>query len=327
MAAAGALRRGFYYIGGWIHTFHPLDFLGENRRLVLAWAGGFAAVASLTGLIIGWKRWRPGLFGRPTYSGGRQQPYSRFWLATHFWAGLIGGTFALLWASSGFLSTNPGEIFSKPGPSPREIATYAGAADQFDDIRLPAYDVDDEVELVWRRLGDRSILFALAGDGRRFALPAADDRFAPDSILVALRRLAGDAPIAAQSELSEYDSYYYRNRRQSAVDRPLPVLRIDLADAGATRFYIDPADGRLLLKLDASRRAYRWLYTALHHWDFGWLAWRPVWFLWMLPLVSLGLVLAVSSLVLAWRRLRLTWQGQVAASGAKAAPQGEVSRI
>ena len=332
LASAGALRRALYYAGGWVHTFHPLDFLGENRRLVLAWAGGLAAAASLSGLIVGWIRWRPGLLGRPTYSGGRRQPYRRFWFATHFWAGLIGGTFALLWALSGFLSTNPGGVFSQANLSPTEIAAYVGAADPHDGFRPPSHDVADEVELSWRRLGDQTILVGVAADGGRIPLRAADDRFAPDAIRAALRRLTGDAPIAAQTEISEYDSYYYRNRRQSAIDRPLPVLKIDLADAGATRLYIDPGDGRILLRQDASRRAYRWLYNGLHHWDFGILAARPAWLAWELTVVPISLVLAISAFVLGWRRLqitwlsaRLNWQAKWAARKAKASPHPEVS--
>jgi uncharacterized iron-regulated membrane protein len=332
LASAGALRRAFYYAGSWIHTFHPLDFLGENRRLVLAWAGGLAAAASLSGLIVGWIRWRPGLFGRPTYSGGRRQPYRRFWLATHFWTGLIGGTFALLWALSGFLSTNPGGLFSPANLSPAEIAAYVGAADPRDDFRLPSHDVADEVELSWRRLGDQTILVGVAADGDRVPLRAADDRFAPDAIPAALRRLIGYTPIAAQTEISQYDSYYYRNRRQSAIDRPLPALKIDLADAGGTRLYIDPIDGRILLRQDASRRAYRWLFNGLHHWDFGFLAARPAWLAWELTWVPIGLVLAISAFVLGWRRLqvtglsaRLNWQAKWAARKAKTSPHAEVS--
>jgi hypothetical protein len=102
-------------------------------------------------------------------------------------------------------------------------------------------------------------------------------------------------------------------------------LKIDLADAGATRLYVDPADGRILLKLDASRRAYRWLYTGLHHWDFGALSYRPAWFAWMLTIVPVGLALAVSAFVLGWRRLqitglsaRLNWQAKFSARKAKA---------
>ena len=321
VAVASAPRRGLYYASSWLHNFHPLDFLGETRRLALALAGGFAAAASLTGLVLGWKRWRPGLFGRPTYAGGRRQPYRRFWLASHFWSGLIGGTFALLWAFSGFVNAVPAGLFSPAGAAPREIAAFFGPAGQIVDAPPPSHDIGNEVALVWRRLGDQTILFGETGDGSRFRLPHAAESFAPEVLFAAAQRLAGAAPIVAQTELSGYDSYYYRNRRQSALDRPLPVLRVDLGDAAATRLYIDPDDGRILLKADSSRRAYRWLFTALHHWDFGWLAWRPAWLGWMLISVSLGLGLAVSALVLAWRRLQLTWRAQIAARSAKLAQQ------
>jgi hypothetical protein len=233
---------------------------------------------------------------------------------------------------SGFLSTNPGGLFSQAGLSPAESAAYVGAADPRDDFRLPSHDVADEVELSWRRLGDQTILVGVAADGDRVPLRAADDRFAPDAIPAALRRLIGDTPIAAETEISQYDSYYYRNRRQSAIDRPLPVLKIDLADARGTRLYIDPLDGRILLRQDASRRAYRWLFNGLHHWDFGFLAARPAWLAWELTLVPIGLVLAISAFVLGWRRLqvtglsaRLNWQAKWASRKAKTSPHAEVS--
>ncbi len=325
LAESSAVRRGLYYASSYIHLFHPLDFLGEKRDTVLAWAGGLAAVASLSGLIIGWKRWRPGLFGRPTYSGGRKQPYRPFWLAVHFWAGLIGGTFAFLWASSGFISRNPGDIFSAGGASKQEITRYVGGAEKLRDEKLPISPADDAVELDWRRVGDQSIVFEWDNEGQRFALPGVSDHFVIEAIVLAAQRLAGDAPVAGQTEIANYDSYYYRNRRQGPLDRPLPVLRIDIADPGATRLYVDPADGRVLLKLDSSRRLYRWLYNALHHWDFGWFALRPVWTVWMLTWASFGLALAVSAAVIAWRRLRLTAQAKIATQALKRTPQAKVS--
>lgn len=59
-----------------------------------------------------------------------------------------------------------------------------------------------------------------------------------------------------------------------------------LADEAGTRFYLDPQDGSLLAKLDRSRRVFRWLYSGLHHWDFGWLYHRPIWDAWMLTWVA-----------------------------------------
>ena len=87
----------------------------------------------------------------------------------------------------------------------------------------------------------------------------------------------------------------------------LPVLLVELADQDGTLLYIDPVDGRLLSKLDKSRRWNRWLSSGLHHWNFGWLYYRPVWDIWMLFWVGFGLVLSASSLVIGWRRLQKTF--------------------
>jgi uncharacterized iron-regulated membrane protein len=320
IAVASAFRRGLYYASSWLHLFHPLDFLGETRDTVLAWSGGLAFAASLTGMVIGWIRWRPGLFGRKTYPGGRQQPYRRFWLATHFWAGLIGGTVATLWAFSGFVHSNPGEVFSSAVTTPIEQAAFVGKPAGVAPLALEAGAAKGLSELDWRRLGNDSVAYGLTAEGARVPVDAAAPHFDRSALVDAASRLAGDRPLATVAELTEYDSYYYRNRRQSALDRPLPVVRVDLADKAGTRLYIDAADGRLLLKQDASRRAYRWLFTALHHWDFGWFAaLKPVWYGWMATWSLVGLALGISSVYLAWRRLRMTYDARKIAREERAA--------
>jgi len=120
-------------------------------------------------------------------------------------------------------------------------------------------------------------------------------------------RVAGNTKVESQTILNEYDSYYYPRHRQSLVEKPLPVLLVKMANDTGTLFYLDPQDGRLLAKLDRSRRVFRWLYSGLHHWDFGWLYQRPIWDAWMLIWVSFGLVLGASSLVVGWRRLKQTF--------------------
>jgi PepSY-associated TM region len=324
VAVGSAYARALYYAGSWIHTLHPLDFMGEMRRTVLAWLCGIAFVASLTGIVIGWIRWRPGFVGRPTYPGRRTQPYRRFWHATHFWTGLLGGLVATIWAFSGFLTTNPGEIFFSPAnASAKETVVFTGGAQGLSPLRLPAGAAEGLAEIVWRRLGGETIAFGLTPDGAAWEFDGVKAQFDRPNLIAAATRLAGDRALAGVEEIADYDFYYYRNRRQDALDRPLPALRVDFADAAGTRLYIDAEDGRLLLKQDSSRRTYRWLFSALHHWDLPWLtAWRPVWTGWMLIWVSLGLGLAISSVYLGARRLKMTWQArQIARQEARDAAQ------
>ncbi len=312
---ATRLERGLFYAGNWLHLFRPLDLFqaGDLRRNTLFWAGLFAFVAGVSGMIIGWLRWKPGFFGRPTYSKGRTQPYQEFWLRYHFWTGLIGGLFAVLWAFSGTLSTNPLHIFSEAALSEKELLDFHGAdwpatvtARTPDISPLPAHNI---VQLGWSHVGDEAQLLVYTSDGKRIARNPWLGKAGPfkkEPLLAAARRFAGDAEISSQELLQDYDSYYYQNRRQGPFERPLPVLRVDFADAAQSSLYIDPQDGRPIIKMDSSRRIYRWIYVALHHWDFGWFRRSFHWNLWITTWALFGMVLSLSSVILGWRRLRRT---------------------
>ena len=307
------IQRGFYWAGNWVHLFRPLELTGlsESRVTILTWTAFSVIVATLTGLIVGWIRWRPGLFGKKTYSEGRVQPYRNVWLKFHFWGGLIGGLLALTWGISGFLNNNPWQIFSPANPSKEELVHYVGGDNPAvtkswrAEPRVPSTNGAEIVELLWRRLGNESVQLALTSDGRR--LPETTNysltSFNDASLLAAVHRIAGNVPVKSQTLLHEYDSYYYLRFHRDIADRPLPVLRVELGDSAGTYLYMDPQDGRLLSKQDSSRRVFRWLYSALHHWDFGWLYHRPLWDAWMLTWVLLGLTLSVTAVVIGWKRL------------------------
>jgi uncharacterized iron-regulated membrane protein len=312
------IQRGFYWAGNWVHLFRPLELtsLSESRVTILTWTAFTVIVATLTGLIVGWLRWRPGLFGKKTYSEGRVHPYRNVWFKFHFWGGLIGGMLALTWGLGGFLNNNPWQIFSPASPSKEELVHYVGGEipgvsnSWHAEARIPRVNEAEIVEQLWRRLGDETVELALARDGRR--LPKTTNysvtSFSDASLLAAVHRIAGDAPVKTQTLLQEYDSYYYLRFHRDVADRPLPVLLVELGDAAGTHLYIDPQDGRLLARQDSSRRVFRWLYSALHHWDFGWLYHRPLWDAWMLTWVLLGLTLSVTAVVIGWKRLVHTFQ-------------------
>lgn len=311
-----ALARTLYFVGNWIHLLRPIESFGnaEARRNVQLWSGFIALIACLTGIVIGVQRWRPGWFGTATYSKGRVHPYRDVWNTWHFWVGLIGGFAALLWAFSGYLSTNPGRVFSSANPSREELKNYQGV--QPPSVLLqwqPTASMSNEkdvVEIQARYLGDKAALYAVTRSEKIIAqhVEGTSNQFDEGDLLQAASRAFGANAVRDYTLLNEYDNYYYLRHEQSALDRPLPVLRVRFNDAAATTIYLDPQSGRLLLKQDASRRVYRWLYSALHHWDFGWLQWRPLWQAWMLPLVGMGIVLGGTSVVLGWKRLLIEFK-------------------
>lgn len=313
---ATAIDRGLFWLGNWLHLFRPLESLGwsEARRDVLLWVSGLTVVAALTGLIVGWLRWRPGFGAKPQYSGGRAHPYRAFWLTWHFWSGLFGGVAAFLWIFSAFFNNNPWQLFSPANADRAEQNRFLGGTVPPGLLEwrpaLPAHLAASAVELRWQRLGDEAVLFAADREGRLQALPTAAVRFSESALLAAVERAAPGVQIARYAELTEYDNYYYPRNGRGTSDRPLPAIRVELADASHTRYYLDPREGRLLLKQDDSRRVYRWLFSALHHWDIGWLHARPLWDGWMLLWIGFGLVMSLSALVLGWKRLALTFRSR-----------------
>ena len=101
--------------------------------------------------------------------------------------------------------------------------------------------------------------------------------------------------------LQEYDAYYY----DRSNTRRLPVLRVRYDDAAQTWLYLDPFRGAIVRKEVLLTRINRWLYHGLHSLDFPFLYYqRPLWDVVVIVLSLGGLILSVTTLLPAWRRLR-----------------------
>jgi hypothetical protein len=101
--------------------------------------------------------------------------------------------------------------------------------------------------------------------------------------------------------VERYESYYVDRHG----DRPLPVLAVRLDDPAASLYYIDLRTARIAASYVTPTRWNRWLYHGLHSFDLPWLyRHRPSWDVVVLALMLGGTALSVTSLVIAWRRLR-----------------------
>jgi len=99
----------------------------------------------------------------------------------------------------------------------------------------------------------------LMADGVRFD---ARGRPAPLSRSALAQAAARLGPARSQAVISRADAYYYDGHDGRAH---LPAYRVELADG--VRFYLDPASGQVLERVDAAGRAYRWLFAGLHRLD------------------------------------------------------------
>jgi uncharacterized iron-regulated membrane protein len=85
-----------------------------------------------------------------------------------------------------------------------------------------------------------------------------------------------------------------------------PVYRSVCGDAW---YHIDGASGANMEKLDARRRAYRWLYQALHTLDLPALMARPhLRTAVIVVLCAFGIALSITGIVIGWRRLQIQFR-------------------
>lgn len=284
-------ERFWNWLGAVPHWIYP-TILRANAVLwrdVVLWLSGPAIIVAVTGIWIGIQRLRP----QRRYKNGAMSPY-RGWMLWHHWAGIVGSLFLLAWIVSGWLSMNPNSWFSGRNTDAAALQRYAGHVTA--DFPLAVMLLPDAVELRFIWIGGAPRIVQYHRDGR-----ATSTRPDAAAIFAAAAQLLPDARPVLQQVVQDEDDYWYSHHNR----RFLPVLRIGFDDVDETWFHIDPLSGDILGRLDDSRRSYRWLFNALHSFDFRFLLrYRPAWdiLLWSMSIV--GLAMSVSGVVIGWRHLR-----------------------
>jgi uncharacterized iron-regulated membrane protein len=293
-------ERIWNWLGSIPHWIYPtvLRKDGPLWRQVVLWMSGICMIVAVSGIWIGVLRIR---FRR--YASGSVTPY-RGWMAWHHMTGFFGGIVVLTWMFSGWLSLNPGAYFAGRGAERNALLRYAGqdAPDIAARLQAPPRVSASEARFVWR--AGRPLMLLASTDGSRLAADPSSGAASPLSdadLFEAARRLMPATIMIGHERLREYDAYWYSHHQE----RALPVLRVAFDDEAQTWFHIDPATGDILGRTDGGRRAYRWLFNALHSFDFPMLlSYRPAWdaVVWLLSIV--GMIISFSGVVIGWRYLR-----------------------
>lgn len=291
-------KRGWNYAGSVLHWIYP-TLLRSNWGLWdrVVWTLSLVAlVAALLGAVLGVARVR-------RRAGRLVSPY-RGWHALHHVLGLATTMFVLSWIFSGWLSMDHGRLFSRGQLTPAEAAMVDAVPDwsrASSLARPPLASAAREVE--WfafdgtlhrrERIGlDRQILISATDgtDGRSGVLSV-------NEIGALMNRLA--VGCGMPTVLADDDAYPGRSSLPGA-----PVLR---TRCGELWFDVDGADGRVLQRWNASRRAYRWMYSALHTLDVPVILASPrLQDVVIVGLCTLGLMFSITGIVIGWRRVRVS---------------------
>jgi hypothetical protein len=307
-------QRIWNYIGSVVHWIYP-TMLRSHWSVweKVVWTLSLIAMTSaVTGVVLG-------IIKLQVSRAGFGSPF-RGWHAWHHILGLVTATFVMTWIFSGWLSMDHGLLFSRGRLSEAEAAAAAPMADwgRFHGNALSPPAGAKEVE--WFAFGERLYKRDRTGLASQSLSPVGSGQAAstrPQSCLTAdevdslVRRLAPDC--AAPFVVAAEDRY--------PVSASVPGAPVYRSICGDVWFQIDGGDGAILERLDTSRRAYRWAYTALHTLDFPiLLAHRALRSGLIVLLCAIGFVFSVTGAVIGWRRLRFHFPSQGVAAKSKAYP-------
>ena len=291
-------ERAWNYVGSIAHWIYPTALRSRPAawKLFVWWLSLLALIGALAGAVIG--------TARLGAEGSRFLSPYRGWQALHHWLGVISMLFVLTWMFSGWLSMDDGWLFSSGHPSDAERAAVAG---------VPSWNAVQPNE--WRRVRapTREVeWFAFAGQIYR------RERIAIDTQRLSVIGSYADVGRPEREFLDGSDVNAVASRLSPTCKAPvvidagddyvptpmMPETPIFRFVCGGNWFDIDGASGVLLEKLDASRRAYRWLFGALHTLDFHALMTHPVLQTTLIAaLCGCGFVFSLTGVVVAWHRL------------------------
>lgn len=317
--------RFWSYLGPIPHWLYFTRFREQDSIWLptIMWGSILTTVAAIVGIVLaGWVYSPRQRYRRA--GGPAALPYHG-WKRWHAILGLTVGVTTATWAFSGWLSMGPFPWMQRldewvrpeePGQLTDIGPVLKRMSDALRGQRLPfsAYDARppqvamasapgfDVKELEFTSFQGAPMYLAYDGTGRTRIIPVdGEPRASFDaSELISLIRQNVGKDLAGIHLLDAYDAYYVDRRGE----KPLPVIRVMLADARQSRYYIDPATAAIVDSHDRGEWMTRWFYHGLHSLDFPWLYnHRPLWDIVVITLLLCGTALCMTSLVLTWRLL------------------------
>lgn len=281
------------WLGPIPHWLYPSILRQDTRTWtqVVIWTSILGLFLTTTGVYLGVVAWRP-------WRDERLTPF-RGLMAWHHVTGLAAGLLTLTWTASGLFSMQPWGFLESGPDHGRERLAGAVSLGQ-----VKAAIVAAKAEGVTTRqlqLAPLDGAVFLLADAARFDAAARPAPLSAGALAAAARRLG---PVASATLIREGDAYYYSHHEEVR----LPAYRVVLRDG--VRYYLDPASARVLARVDAPARGYRWLHLGLHRLDFvpgldrgaGWAAAMTL----LLVFAGAGVATGVW---LAWRRVRSDLDG------------------
>jgi uncharacterized iron-regulated membrane protein len=285
----------------WIY-FTPLRQSWTAWNQTVWWVSLVTLVASIAGTWLGIHRM---LKSRQT--GRRAWSPFRGWMRWHHIFGLFSSAIVLVWIFSGWLSMDHGRLFSR-GEVPEDRArTFAGLSLDAAAASIPQgflKQIDSASEVRVGSLAGAAFVAARGGPAAPSRLfwiehpqstPAI--RIETSMLLSGLKAAWPSADIRPIHTQSDFYAV-----AESLGETAIP-FSVGVEDP--LRVYVDAVTGRLLVVMNGSRRAYAWVYYALHTFQFpGLLDYPTIRQTVVVVLMLVGLAFSGTGAVLGFQRLR-----------------------
>jgi sulfite reductase alpha subunit-like flavoprotein/uncharacterized iron-regulated membrane protein len=299
-------QRILNWLGAIPHWLYFKSLRHYTHTAVWAWSiyivAGAGILVSVSGLWIGISRMRL----RMRYTNGSWTPFTG-WMKWHHVTGIVGGVFLALWIISGFFTMYPGGFLEQREIETAEYQRYAGSErPEFKLDGLAAIEATGRraSRVTLRNVGGRPLAVLENPASPPQVIDAETGAPAPLSvgqIAAAAMHILPDAKLVSATYLEHGDEYWH-----SAYQvKKTPIVRVVFDDPEGTWFHIDPESGEILGLLDKTGRIDRWTVVAIHDVDLNWLLIRrPLWDILLFALTIPGILIAISTLVISYRRLQ-----------------------
>jgi PepSY-associated TM region len=292
-------ERVWNYVGSVAHWIYPTVLRSHWAAWdKVVWTLSLVAlVGAISGVVLGFIRIR-------VSRAGIRSPY-RGWHAWHHILGLITATFVVTWIFSGWLSMDHGLLFSRGQLSAAEAAGITSQS-RWDRLSVEVHRTAAPAkEIEWFVLADQFYRRERTDVDTQMLFPLVPKSepshpfLTADEVAAYVERAASNC---AAPEVIGIDDIY-------AAASSMPAAPVYRSVCGDVWFHVDGASGAILERLDSSRRAYRWFYTALHTFNLPMLSAHPgALSALIVVLCSLGFVFSVTGAVIGWRRLRHSFE-------------------
>jgi PepSY-associated TM region len=234
----------------------------------------------------------------------------RGWLGWHHRIGLFAGLVVAAWIVSGWLSMDHGRLFSRGEPTPAMASRVQGLslnsiAAAASPEALQAAGSASEIE--FSAIAGHPFVVARSNAAASRVIWLDESGRPPSPQIPAELLLAGVCAAWPGEVVTDRGAVTSSDLYGLAESMPAGTRVFRTERTPAVDSYLDPVSGRLLVVMDASRRAYAWSYYALHTLKFPGLANHPTRRrILILALLTLGFMFSLTGAVVGISRLRAT---------------------